>query len=122
MTSTGRSIDSGARTPLLDETIGTNLARTVERFGSNEAVVSRHQNVRLTYQQLWDDVDLFARGLLGLGVDRGDRVGIWIPNCVEWTLVQFATARVGAILVNVNPAYRPNELGYALRQSGVRTL
>jgi fatty-acyl-CoA synthase len=122
MTSTGRSIDSGARTPLLDETIGTNLARTVERFGSNEAVVSRHQNVRLTYQQLWDDVDLVARGLLGLGVDRGDRVGIWSPNCVEWTLVQFATARVGAILVNVNPAYRPNELAYALRQSGVRTL
>jgi fatty-acyl-CoA synthase len=122
MTSTGLSIDSGARTPLLDETIAGNLARTVATFGANEAVVSRHQNVRLTYRQLWDEVDVVARGLLGLGVDRGDRVGIWAPNCVEWTLVQFATARVGAILVNVNPAYRPNELAYALRQSGVRML
>jgi fatty-acyl-CoA synthase len=122
MTSAALSIDSGVRTPLLDETIGSNLAATVARFGTSDAIVSRHQGVRLTYAQLWDEVDRVARALLALGIERGDRVGIWAPNCVEWTLVQFATARVGAILVNINPAYRPNELAYALQQSGVRLL
>ena len=108
--------------PLLGETIGTNLRRTVERFGPREALVVRHQNVRLTYAELWDHVSRCARGLLDHGVQRGDRVGIWSPNRYEWVVLQFAAARAGAILVNVNPAYKPAELEYALRQSGVSLL
>ena len=116
------AIDAGTRTTLLDETIGANLRSTVARFGTDEALVSRHQGVRYSYEELWNEVEEVARGLVALGIQRGDRVGIWAPNCAEWTLTQFATARIGAILVNVNPAYRPAELVYALRQSGVRML
>src|SRR5215211_6153494 len=108
--------------PLLGETIGANLERTVARFGDREAVVSCHQGVRLTYAELDAGVDRLASGLIAAGVAKGDRVGIWAPNCVEWVLVQFATAKVGAILVNINPAYRTHELEYALRQSGVKLL
>ena len=108
--------------PLLGETIGENLERTVGRFGDQEAVVSCHQGVRMTYAELDEAVDRVASGLIAAGIAKGERVGIWAPNCVEWVLVQFATAKVGAILVNINPAYRTHELEYALRQSGVRML
>jgi fatty-acyl-CoA synthase len=107
---------------LLGETIGANLERTVARWPDHEALVSRHQGERYTYAELNDMVDLVARGLLDLGVDVGDRVGMWSPNCAEWVFVQFATAKVGAILVNINPAYRTSELEYVLRQSGCRLL
>jgi fatty-acyl-CoA synthase len=111
-----------ADAPLLGETIGANLERTVARFPDNEALVSRHQGVRYTYAELDRAVDEIARGLMDLGIEPGDRIGIWSPNCAEWVLVQYATAKVGAILVNVNPAYRTTELLYALAQSGCRTL
>jgi fatty-acyl-CoA synthase len=108
--------------PLLGETIGENLRRTVDEHGDAEALVVPHQGYRATYRQLWDQVSLAARGLLARGIVAGDRVGIWSPNRFEWVVVQFATARIGAILVNVNPAYRVTELEYALRQSGVSFL
>ncbi len=108
--------------PLLGETIGENLRRTVARFGSGEALVVRHQKFRATYAQLWDLSGRAARGLMARGVQRGDRVGIWAPNRYEWVVVQYATARMGAILVNINPAYKTAELEYALNQSGVRLL
>jgi fatty-acyl-CoA synthase len=108
--------------PLLGETIGANLRRTVEDHGNAEALVVPHQRFRATYRQLWEQVSLAARGLLARGVTKGDRVGIWAPNRFEWVVVQFATARIGAILVNINPAYRTTELEYALRQSGVSFL
>jgi fatty-acyl-CoA synthase len=108
--------------PLLGETIGENLERTVARFGDQEAVVSCHQGVRMTYAEFDEAVDRLASGLIAAGIAKGERVGIWSPNCVEWVLVQFATAKVGAILVNINPAYRSHELEYALRHSGVRML
>ena len=108
--------------PLLGETIGANLERTVARFGDNEALVSVHQNVRFTYTQFNDKVDLVARGLLARGLQVGDRLGMWSPNYAEWALVQYATAKIGVILVNINPAYRVHELTYALNQSGCRML
>jgi fatty-acyl-CoA synthase len=107
---------------LLGETIGENLRRTVERFGDREALIVRHQNYRATYRELWDQVDLTARGLLSRGVKTGDRVGVWAPNRFEWVMLQYATARVGAILVNINPAYRAVELEYALNKCGVSLL
>src|SRR4030088_427575 len=108
--------------PLLGETIGENLRRTVERFGDREAVISRHQGFRATYQELWDLTAKVARGLMARGVRKGDRVGIWSPNRYEWIAVQYATARMGAILVNINPAYKTAELEYALNQSGIGVL
>jgi fatty-acyl-CoA synthase len=108
--------------PLMGETIGANLDRAVAAHGEREALVSRAQDVRLTYAELGAAVDRVATGLLARGIEKGDRVGIWSPNRAEWVLAQYATAKVGAILVNVNPAYRTHELAYALRQSGVRLL
>ena len=108
--------------PLLGETIGDNLAATVARFGDREALVDVPSGRRWTYAQLDADVDALAKGLLAAGIEIGDRVGIWAPNCPEWTLLQYATARVGAILVNVNPAYRSHELTYVAQQSGLRML
>ena len=108
--------------PLLGETIGDNLAATVARFGDREALVDVPSGRRWTYAQLDADVDALAKGLLAVGIEIGDRVGIWAPNCPEWTLLQYATARVGAILVNVNPAYRSHELAYVAQQSGLRML
>ena len=107
---------------LLGETIGDNLRRTVEEFGENEALVVRHQSFRASYREFWELTDRAARGLLARGVKRGDRVGIWAPNRYEWTVIQYATARMGAILVNINPAYKTAELEYALNQSGVSFL
>jgi len=109
-------------TPLLGETIGENLRRTVERFGDRDALVVRSQNYRATYRQLWDSTTALARALLASGVRQGDRVGIWSPNRFEWVLTQFACARIGAILVNINPAYKGAELRYALVQSGTSLL
>jgi fatty-acyl-CoA synthase len=107
---------------LLDETIGANLERSVESYPDREAMVEFASGRRWTYRAFDDDVNAVARGLLGLDIAVGDRVGIWAPNCAEWTLLQYATAKVGAILVNINPAYRTHELGYVLNQSGVRML
>jgi fatty-acyl-CoA synthase len=108
--------------PLLGQTIDENLAATVRRFPDAEALVVVHQGVRLTYAEFDAEVDRLARGLLALGLEKGDRVGIWSPNGAEWVLVQYATARVGVVLVNINPAYRTHEVEYALRQSGCRML
>jgi fatty-acyl-CoA synthase len=108
--------------PLLGTTIGENLRRTVERFSDREALVVRQQGYRATYGELWEQVGQAARGLMARGVERGDRVGIWAPNRYEWVVVQYATARIGAILVNINPAYRTAELEYALNQSGISFL
>jgi fatty-acyl-CoA synthase len=108
--------------PLLEETIGANLERIVAEHGGREALVEVASGRRWTYAELDADVDALARGLVAAGIEKGDRVGIWAPNCAEWTLVQYATAKVGAIVVNVNPAYRTHELAYALNQSGLRLL
>jgi fatty-acyl-CoA synthase len=111
-----------SQVPLLGQTIGDNLRAIVSEFGDKEALVVRSQNYRATYRQLWDTITDAARGLLALGVAVGDRVGIWATNCYEWVVIQYATARIGAILVNINPAYQVNELEYVLRQSGIRVL
>jgi fatty-acyl-CoA synthase len=108
--------------PLLEQTIGANLDETVARFGDREALVSCRQSLRYTWAELADAVDEVARGLIAAGLQRGDRLAIWSPNCAEWTLVQYATARLGVILLNVNPAYQTSELRYVLRQSGTRML
>ncbi|WCD85046.1 3-[(3aS,4S,7aS)-7a-methyl-1,5-dioxo-octahydro-1H-inden-4-yl]propanoyl:CoA ligase [Streptomyces xanthophaeus] len=108
--------------PLLGDTIGENLDRTVRRFPRHDALIDRAAGRRWTYEELAADVDALALGLLDLGIVKGDRVGIWAPNRAEWTLVQYATARIGAVLVTVNPAYRSHELAYVLRQSGMRML
>ena len=107
---------------LIDDTIGNVLDATVERFGDREALVVPHQGIRQTWTEFRTTVDEVARGLMGLGIQAGDRVGMWSPNFAEWIYIQFATARIGAIQVNVNPAYRTNELEYALTQSGARLL
>ncbi|MFC5719147.1 AMP-binding protein [Streptomyces gamaensis] len=109
-------------TPLLDHTIGADLARAVERFGDREALVDVPSGRRWTYAEFGRAVDQVARGLLAKGVAKGDRVGIWAVNCPEWMMVQYATARIGAVMVNINPAYRVHELGHVLRQSGVSVL
>lgn len=108
--------------PLLGDTIGENLDRTVRRFPGRDALVDVAAGRRWTYAELAADVDALALGLLELGIVKGDRVGIWAPNRAEWTLVQYATAKIGAVLVTVNPAYRSHELEYVLRQSGIRLL
>ncbi|MFJ7203389.1 AMP-binding protein [Streptomyces sp. NPDC098789] len=117
------SYASGASAlPLLGDTIGENLDRTVRRFPDRDALVDMAAGRRWTYAELGADVDALALGLLDLGIAKGDRVGIWAPNRAEWTLVQYATAKIGAVLVTVNPAYRAHELEYVLQQSGIRLL
>ncbi|MBP8880935.1 MAG: AMP-binding protein [Dermatophilaceae bacterium] len=117
------SISSGPTdTPLLEQTISANLDATVAKFGDREAMVDVAAGRRWTYAEFARDVDALARGFIGAGVVKGDRVGIWAPNCAEWTLVQYATAKMGAILVNINPAYRTHELQYVLNQAGIRVL
>ncbi len=107
-----------ATIPLRGQTIGEALAACVEAHGDRDAVVSCHEGIRLSYRQLADRAERVALALLATGVERGDRVGIWAPNCTDWVVVQYATARVGAILVNVNPSYRQHELDFVLGQSG----
>ncbi|HEX8819182.1 MAG TPA: AMP-binding protein [Archangium sp.] len=109
-------------TPLLGETLGQNLRRTVENHPDREALVVVSQGYRATWRQLWDATTQVALGLLAFGVEKGDRVGIWSPNRFEWVVAQFASARIGAILVNLNPAYKTAELEYALKQSGTSVL
>jgi fatty-acyl-CoA synthase len=117
------SYTSGTGTiPLLGLTIGDQFDQTVSRYPDNPALISRHQNIRWTYQQLQTHVNQCAKSLLHLGVQKGQRVGIWAPNCAEWCVTQFATSKVGAVLVNLNPAYRSHELEYALKQSGCSVL
>ncbi len=107
---------------LLDETIADNLATTIERFSERDALASCQQGARYTYAELGAAVDELARGLIAAGCKPGDRLGIWSPNCAEWVLAQYATAKAGVIMVNINPAYRTSELEYALRQSGCKLL
>ncbi|MFB9569357.1 AMP-binding protein [Saccharopolyspora hordei] len=117
------SYDSGVSdVPLLGETIGANLDRIAARFPDRDALVECATGRRWTYRQFVADVDALATGLLDAGIVKGDRVGIWAPNRAEWTLVQYATAKIGAILVNINPAYRAHELEYVLNQAGIRML
>ncbi len=113
----------GETTPaLLEETIGANLDRTVAAFPDREALVERATGRRWTYREFNHEVDLFARGLIAAGIVKGDRIGVWAPNCAEWTITQYAAAKIGAILVNVNPSYRTHEFSYAVNQSGMRML
>jgi fatty-acyl-CoA synthase len=120
---TAWSYASGASdTPLLGLTIGDAFDQTVARFPEREALVVRHQGLRYTYSALREAVEACARGLMALGVAQGDRVGIWAPNRAEWTITQLATAKIGAILINVNPAYRLHELDYVLNQSRMSAL
>jgi fatty-acyl-CoA synthase len=117
------SYASGASdVPLLGETIGANFQRISDRFPDREALVDCTSKRRFTYRQLNHEVDRVARGLLALGIEKGDRVGIWSPNSVEWVLAQYATAKLGIILVNVNPSYQRRELEYVMRQSGIKVL
>lgn len=108
--------------PLLGLTIGDMFDQIVERYPDNEALVVRHQNLRYTYRQLQQQVNHCARALMAIGVQKGERIGIWSPNNAEWAITQFATSKIGAILVNINPSYRIHELAYALKQSGCSVL
>src|SRR3954466_782866 len=117
------SYSSGTSTvPLLGDTIGANLDRTAARGGDHEALVECATGRRFSYPDLVAEVDACALGLAALGVRKGDRVGIWAPNCAEWVFVQYGTAKLGAILVNINPAYRTHELAYVLKQAGISVL
>ncbi len=107
---------------LLGQTIGENLRLTAAAYPASEALVDVPTGTRLSYPELDEQTDVLARGLLAAGVAKGDRVGIWAPNCAEWVLLQYATAKIGAILVNINPAYRSHELGFVLAQSSVSVL
>ncbi|MGD8743478.1 MAG: AMP-binding protein, partial [Granulosicoccaceae bacterium] len=123
MTHTNKSyFHRGGDEPLLGATIPEHFAAIAQRFPEHEAVVSIPQGRRLTYAQFAEAVDELARGLLGMGFDKGERIGVWSTNNVEWLLLQMATARIGAVLVNINPAYRPRELAYALQRSEVQGL
>jgi fatty-acyl-CoA synthase len=122
MTQTLSEASGPTDSPLLEDTIGGNLVATVAAHGGREALVDFPSGRRWTYDELLADVDAVALGLLELGVRKGDRVGMWAPNCPEWVLVQYATARIGAILVNINPAYRTHELSFVIGQSGMRTI
>ena len=116
-----RAMDAGPTDPpLLRQTIGDNLRDTIAAHPDRDALVSRHQDLRWSYREFGERVDRLARGMLAAGLQRGDRVGMWSPNHAEWTLVQYATAAIGVVMVNVNPAYRTHELAYALNQSGCR--
>ncbi|HEY3427197.1 MAG TPA: AMP-binding protein, partial [Acidimicrobiia bacterium] len=117
------SYASGTSTsPLIGQTIGDNLDAVAGTHPDTTCLVSRHQKIRWSYSDFVEEVERCARAFLALGVERGDRVGIWSPNRAEWTVVQYATAKIGAILVNVNPSYRGHELSYALNHSGVSVL
>ncbi|MDT5009924.1 MAG: fatty-acyl-CoA synthase [Mycobacterium sp.] len=118
-----RSYDAGPTdVPIVEDTIGQNLERIVDAYSDADALVDVAAGIRWTYGQLNSEIDCVARGLMSSGIEKGDRVGIWAPNCAEWVLMQYATAKIGAILVNINPAYRAHELEYVLNQSGARTL
>ena len=107
---------------LLGETIDENLKKTVAKYPTEDALICSHQNYRATYEEFYDQVIQVAKGLMAVGVKRGERVGVWSPNCYQWTLLQYATAKIGAILVNINPAYRTSELIYVINQSGLSVM
>src|ERR1700678_2164637 len=109
-------------TPLIGETIGVHFDKVAARFADRDALIVRQQNIRWTYGELKEKTDALAAGLLALGLSPGDRVGIWSPNNAEWVVTQFATAKAGLILVNINPAYRLSELDYALNKVGCRAV
>ena len=111
-----------SKKPLLGETLGTNFDAAVEKWGDQDALIVRHQNIRWTYLELQNKVNAFAAGLVSLGLQPGDRVGIWSPNNSEWVVTQYATAKAGIILVNINPAYRIAELEYAINKVGCKAL
>lgn len=108
--------------PLIGMTIGDMFDQTVERYPDNDALIVRHQHIRYTYRQLREKVDECAKALLALGLEKGDRLGVWAPNCAEWTITQLATSKIGVIQVNINPSYRLHELEYALNQSGCKAI
>jgi fatty-acyl-CoA synthase len=108
--------------PLIGETIGDNLDRIAAQYPDNDCLISRHQNLRYTYAEFVEAVDACARAFLALGVEHGDRVGIWSPTRAEWAIVQYATSKIGAVLVNINPDYRTHEVSYSLEQSGASVL
>jgi fatty-acyl-CoA synthase len=113
----------GVETPeLLDQTIGDLFDRVASRFPGRDALVACHQAIRWSYAEYRAEIEKLATGLLALGIEPGDRVGIWAPNCYEWCLTQFATAKIGAIMVCFNPAYRDFELEFALNKSGCRAI
>ncbi|WP_101952059.1 AMP-binding protein [Mycobacterium sp. 3519A] len=118
-----KSYDAGPTdSPILEETIGANFERIAASYPDGDALVDAAQGLRYTYAELNAEIDVVARGLMAMGIEKGDRVGIWAPNCAQWTITQYALAKIGAILVNINPAYRTHELGYVLNQSGTRML
>jgi fatty-acyl-CoA synthase len=118
-----KSYDAGPTdTPILEETIGANFERIAATYPDVDALVDVFQGLRYTYAELNAEIDIAARGLMAMGIEKGDRVGIWAPNCAHWTVTQYAMAKIGAILVNINPAYRTHELSYVLNQSGARML
>ena len=117
-----KSYARGPVLPLLEKTVNQALADSVARNPAGDALVSRHQGVRLSYRELQENAWRTARGLWGLGIRPGDRVGMWACNCVEWVYLQVATALIGAVLVNVNPAYRSHELRFVLRKSGIKAI
>ena len=108
--------------PLRHITIGDLLDATTTQYPDNDALIVEEQAIHYSYQEFQKQVNIVARAFIALGINKGQRVGIWAPNCVEWTLCQFATAKIGAILVNVNPAYQAYELEYTLKQSGISCL
>src|SRR5213592_1027481 len=115
-------VHGASGTPLIGDTIGVHFDKIVERHGERDALISRHQQLRWSYRELKERVDAFAAGLLALGLRPGERVGIWSPNNAEWVITQFATAKAGLIMVNINPAYRIYELEYALNKVGCKAL
>ena len=118
-----KSYSSGTSSiPLLGMTIGEKFDEIVQEYAQNEALIVSHQNIRWTYEELQREVDLCARALMACGLEKGDRAGIWAPNCYEWTVLQLATAKAGVVLVNINPSYRKHEVQYALNQSGCKLL
>ena len=117
-----QSYSRGPSRTLLELTIGELLDRTASRFPDRLAVASCHQSKRLTWAELSTEADRVARGLWSLGIRRGDRVGLWSTNCIEWIVMHMGCARAGAALVNVNPAYRSHELGYTLKKSRMKAL
>jgi fatty-acyl-CoA synthase len=123
MTRLVKSYVNGASSkPLIYDTIGENFDKTAQMWSKREALVVHHQNIRWTYKEFSAHVDAFAAGLIALGLIRGDRIGVWAPNCAEWAVAQYATAKAGLILVNINPAYQKSELEYALNLVGCRAL
>src|SRR5215468_5088944 len=115
-------VHGASEIPFIGDTIGVYFDRIAERFAERDALIVKHQQIRWTFRELKERVDDFAAGLLSLGLERGDRIGIWSPNNAEWTLAQFATAKAGLVLVNVNPAYRRAELEYALNKVECKAL